>query len=55
MLNPPPNSVTYFARLEVLELAEDRKWLAKMPTRLTSIGKGRMLLRKIVRQEIQSA
>jgi len=28
--NPRPNSVKYFASLEVLELARDRKWLAKM-------------------------
>ena len=27
--NPPPNSVKYFAALDVLELAKDRTWLAK--------------------------
>ena len=28
--NPQPNSVKYFATGEVLELAEDRNWLAKV-------------------------
>ena len=28
--DPRPNSVKYFAPLEVMELAKDRKWLAKM-------------------------
>ena len=28
--NPPPNSVKYFAASELLELAEDRAWLAKV-------------------------
>lgn len=27
--NPTPNSVKYFATVEVLELAKDRTWLAK--------------------------
>ena len=28
--NPQPNSVKYFATVEVLELAKDRAWLAKV-------------------------
>ena len=28
--NPLPNSVKYFATVEVLELAKDRTWLAKL-------------------------
>ena len=28
--NPQPNSVKYFASVEVLELAKERTWLAKM-------------------------
>ena len=28
--NPQPNSVKYFASVEVLELAKDRAWLARM-------------------------
>ncbi len=32
--NPPPNSVKYFAGQEVLELAGDRSWLAKMTNTL---------------------
>jgi hypothetical protein len=28
--NPTPNSVKYFAAMEVLELAKDRTWLAKV-------------------------
>lgn len=32
--NPPPNSVKYFAALEVVELAKDRTWLAKVTNAL---------------------
>ena len=32
--NPPPNSVKYFAALEVLALAKDRAWLAKVTNAL---------------------
>src|SRR5215475_1526946 len=32
--NPPPNSVKYFATLELLELAKDRAWLAKVTNAL---------------------
>lgn len=32
--NPPPNSVKYFAALEVLEQAKDRTWLAKVTNTL---------------------
>lgn len=32
--NPPPNSVKFFATREVLELAEDRSWLARMTNAL---------------------
>ena len=32
--NPPPNSVKFFAALEVLEQANDRGWLAKMTNAL---------------------
>ena len=28
--NPPPNSVKFFATLDVLELVQDRGWLAKV-------------------------
>jgi hypothetical protein len=28
--NPPPNGIKFFATTEVLELAKDRAWLAKM-------------------------
>ena len=28
--NPPPNSVKYFATLELLEQAKDRTWLARV-------------------------
>jgi hypothetical protein len=33
--NPPPNCVKFFASLEVLELAKDRAWLAKLTNTLT--------------------
>ena len=32
--NPPPNSVKYFATLEVMEQAKDRTWLAKVTSAL---------------------
>jgi hypothetical protein len=32
--NPPPNSVKYFAALELLEQAQDRTWLAKVTNAL---------------------
>ena len=32
--NPPPNSVKFFATLEVLEQAKDRTWLAKVTNTL---------------------
>jgi hypothetical protein len=32
--NPPPNSVKYFAALELLELVKDRAWLAKVTNAL---------------------
>ena len=32
--NPPPNSVKFVATLELLELAKDRAWLAKMTNTL---------------------
>lgn len=28
--NPPPNGIKYFSTAEVLELAKDRSWLAKV-------------------------
>ena len=33
--NPPPNSVKYFATLELLELTQDRAWLAKVSNAIT--------------------
>jgi phage terminase small subunit len=32
--NPPPNSVKYFATLELLEQIKDRTWLAKVANAL---------------------
>lgn len=32
--NPPPNSVKFFATLEVLDQAKDRTWLAKVTNAL---------------------
>ncbi len=32
--NPPPNSVKFFATLEILELAKERSWLAKATSAL---------------------
>ena len=33
--NPQPNSVKYFAAVEILELAKDRAWLARMTNALS--------------------
>ncbi|KAB2908467.1 MAG: hypothetical protein F9K30_23485 [Dechloromonas sp.] len=33
--NPPQNSVKYFSSLEILELAKDRTWLARMTNAVT--------------------
>lgn len=33
--NPPQNSVKYFSSLEILELAKDRAWLARMTNAVT--------------------
>jgi len=33
--NPPPNSVKFFATLEVLEQAKDRTWLARVTNTLS--------------------
>lgn len=33
--NPPPNSVKYFAALELLEQMKDRTWLARITNTLT--------------------
>ena len=33
--NPPQNSVKYFSSVEVLELAQDRAWLARMTNAVT--------------------
>lgn len=33
--NPPPNSVKFFATLEVLEQAKDRMWLARVTNTLS--------------------
>ena len=32
--NPPPNSVKFFAMLELLEQSKDRTWLAKVTNAL---------------------
>ena len=32
--NPPPNSVKYFATLEVIEASKDRTWLVKLTNAL---------------------
>src|SRR4051812_28833194 len=33
--NPPANGIKYFATTEILELMEDRSWLAKMTNTIT--------------------
>ena len=38
--NPPPNSVKFFAASNVLELAKDRAWLAKVTNAFKGSGRG---------------
>lgn len=33
--NPQPNSVKYFAAMDILELSKDRAWLARLTTALS--------------------
>ena len=44
--NPQPNSVKYFATMEVLELAKDRTWLAKVTNAMGQHWKQRNLHKK---------
>ena len=44
--NPPPNSVKFFATLELLEQIEDRTWLAKMTNALNQHWQVRNAARK---------
>ena len=37
--NPQPNSVKYFATVEVMEFAKDRTWLAKVTNALSQYWK----------------
>jgi hypothetical protein len=46
--NPQPNSVKYFATAEVLELARDRPWLAKITNTLGQHWKAKNLRKKSV-------
>jgi hypothetical protein len=41
--NPQPNSVKYFATVEVLELAKDRAWLVKVTTAVSQHWKQKNL------------
>jgi hypothetical protein len=47
--NPQPNSVKYFAALEVLELARDRAWLARMTNALNHHWQEKMLPSDVLR------
>lgn len=44
--NPTPNSVKYFAAMEVLELVKDRTWLAKVTNAVGQHWKEKNLHRK---------
>lgn len=44
--NPQPNSVKYFATLEILELAKDRTWLAKITNAVSHHWKQKNLHKK---------
>jgi hypothetical protein len=59
--NPPPNSVKYFAALEVLEQAKDRTWLAKVTNALNqhwqkkNAAKRKHLTGEVVKMHSRSA
>jgi hypothetical protein len=44
--NPPPNSVKFFAMLELLEQIKDRTWLAKVTNALNQYWQVRNAARK---------
>ena len=44
--NPPPNSVKFFATVELLELVKDRSWLAKVTNALNQHWQARNAARK---------
>jgi hypothetical protein len=44
--NPPPNSVKFFAMLELLEQIKDRTWLAKVTNALNQHWQVRNAARK---------
>ncbi len=44
--NPAPNSVKYFAAVEVLELAKDRTWLAKVTNAVSHYWREKNLRKK---------
>jgi len=44
--NPPPNSVKFFATLEVLDQAKDRTWLAKVTNTLNQHWRAKNLERR---------
>ena len=44
--NPQPNSVKYLASVEVLELAKDRAWLAKMTNAVNQHWQRKTAVRK---------
>lgn len=59
--SPQPNSVKYFATVEVLELAKDRSWLAKVTNAVSQHWKhknqqktGRSVVRNASNQQAQA-
>jgi hypothetical protein len=46
MGRPSPNSVKYFATMEILELAKDRTWLAKFSNAIGQYWKDKNLHKK---------
>jgi hypothetical protein len=47
--NPQPNSVKYFAAIEIQELAKDRAWLARMTNAISQHWQQKNLPKRIVR------
>jgi len=50
--NPPPNSVKYFATIDILELAKDRTWLAKITNAVSQHWKEKNLHQKESRSPV---
>ena len=52
--NPPPNGIKYFASVEIMELARDRTWLAKISNTITQHWRHQNASRRVSRGDIKN-